>query len=112
MTFSQIVADQYGVMTGRTDFADLPHAERNSPEVSIPSRPVFRRRDRIPGTGDQMQATRSVRAFLSHAAGLADVARKNQLDAGQRDAVLRGQAVDDALENVVCRARFANSQCQ
>jgi len=58
-----------------------------------------------------MQATRLVGAFVPHYAGLADIPGKNQPDVSQRDALLRRQTIDDALENVVCRACFADFQC-
>jgi hypothetical protein len=58
-----------------------------------------------------MQATRLVGALWPHRAGLADVAGKNEPHAGQRDAILRRQTIDDALENGVCRGGFADFQC-
>jgi hypothetical protein len=109
MTLREVSADPYR-FPACADLTDLLNSQGNSPKISVQSRPVFLGRDGIPGAGDQMQASRSVRAFLPHPAGLADVARKNEPHTRERDVLLRRQTVNYALENVVCRASFADFQ--
>ena len=50
-----------------------------------------------------MEAARPVRAFGAEAARVADVAGRNEPHARQRDALLRGDALDDPVEH---RARL------
>ncbi len=91
---------QQDAAAGGADPANLVDAEREAREVAVETHPRLAF-ERAPGTGDEMEAPRSVRTLRAHAADLADVARLDQPHAGECDPRLRGDELDDTIEDAI-----------
>jgi hypothetical protein len=89
---------------GRADAADLPDANRKSPERSIQAGPVSPTVQGRAGTRRQMKASRLVGAFSAQQTGLANIPGAYQPDAGERYCSVCNQPIDDLRQDAIDRS--------
>jgi hypothetical protein len=83
----------------RTDPADFADAEREAAERTIEPVPRLPAVERPAGARNQVETPRPVGALGAEMADIAEVARLDEPDARQRDALLGGHPLDDPLEH-------------
>ena len=108
-----IVADALDedAVSSRANAADLPHPKWKSSERSVQPGPVRRPVQRGPGTGRQMKTTPLIRALSEERAGRADIAGRNQPDAGKRHRGPGDKALDNLREDALHRCLSGDREC-